>query len=559
MKTLDIVLCWHMHQPSYRAADGQYRQPWVYLHAIKDYADMAWHLEHAQGARATVSFAPVLVEQLDDYRAQFESGEFRDPLLRDLQRGDADTPERRRRLCYEVCRANFERMVRRYPAYERVFHLAESAAWGGEPLSPADMADALVWYHLAWVGEGAKRSDERVQRLIAKERGFDAADRATLLRVIGELVGSVLDRYLRLAQQGRIELATSPYSHPIVPLLIDFRAALEAHPDAVLPASPAYPGGAQRADVQLQSARDAHAARFGEPPSGCWPSEGGISDATLAAMRAHGFQWTASGERVCVNTLAAQGDQTSREQYLYTPYAVQAGAGPIACFFRDDDLSDRIGFVYAPWRANDAIDDLVGALEAIAAAQPPGAAPVVTIILDGENAWEHYEDNAFEFLNALYDRLSEQPGMRLTTFSDHLSSKPQMPALEGVVAGSWVYGSFDTWIGDPDKNRGWDLLVEAKRAYDTTLESGRLTPAARAAAEMILRRCESSDWFWWFGGYNPPAPVRDFEQLFRRHLSDLYAALGESAPPELDTAVSIGTGDPVYDGVMRRANRVDRL
>jgi alpha-amylase/alpha-mannosidase (GH57 family) len=559
MKTLDVVLCWHMHQPSYRAADGQYRQPWVYLHAIKDYADMAWHLEHAPGARATVSFAPVLVEQLDDYRAQFESGEFRDPLLCDLQRGDADTPERRRRLCYELCRANFERMVRRFPAYERVFHLAEAAAWGGEPLSPADMADALVWYHLAWLGEGTRRSDERVQRLIAKERGFDAADRTTLLRVVGELVGGVLDRYARLAQQGRIELAVSPYSHPIVPLLIDFRAALEAHPDAALPASPEYPGGAQRADVQLQSAREAHAARFGASPNGCWPSEGGVSDAALAAMRMHDFHWTASGERVCANSLAAKHDDTPREQYLYTPYAVRTGAGPIACFFRDDDLSDRIGFVYATWRAQDAMRDLVDALEAIAAVQAADAAPVVSIILDGENAWEHYEDNAFEFLSALYDRLSDHSGIRLMTFTDRLSGTPSMPALDHVVAGSWVYGSFDTWIGDPDKNRGWDLLVEAKRAYDKTLASGRLTQAAQAAAEMMLRNCESSDWFWWFGGYNPPAPVRDFEQLFRRHLSDLYVALGEPTPPGLDIAVSIGTGDPVYDGVMRRAKRVDLL
>jgi alpha-amylase/alpha-mannosidase (GH57 family) len=559
VNTLDVVLCWHMHQPCYRAADGQYRQPWVYLHAIKDYADMAWHLEHAQGARATVSFAPVLVEQLDDYRAQFKSGEFRDPLLRDLQRGDADTPERRRRLCYELCRANFERMVRRYPAYERVFHLAESAAWGGEPLSPADMADALVWYHLAWVGEGAKRSDERLQRLIVKERGFDAADRMTLLRVIGELVGGVLDRYALLAREGRIELAVSPYSHPMVPLLVDFRAALEARPNIVLPASPAYPGGAQRADVQLQSAREAHAARFGAAPNGCWPSEGGVSDAALAAMRGHHFQWTASGERVCANSLAAKHDDAAREHYLYTPYAVQTGAGPIACFFRDDDLSDRIGFVYAPWRAQDAMRDLVDALEAIAAVQAPDAAPVVSIILDGENAWEHYEDNAFDFLNALYDRLSDHPGIRLTTFADHLARTPSMPALDHVVAGSWVYGSFDTWIGDPDKNRGWDLLVAAKRTYDTALASGRLTQAAQAGAEIMLRNCESSDWFWWFGGYNPPAPVRDFEQLFRRHLSDLYAALGEPTPPGLDIAVSIGTGDPVYDGVMRRAKRVDLL
>ena len=157
-----------MHQPSYRASDGEYRQPWVYLHAIKDYTDMAWHLEQVPAARATVSFAPVLLDQLDDYGAQFESRTFRDSLLRALQRGDADAPDKRRQLAYMLCRANYERIVRRFPAFERLFHLAEAEAWGGQPLSEQDRADTIVWYHLAWLGEGARRSDARVQGLMSK-------------------------------------------------------------------------------------------------------------------------------------------------------------------------------------------------------------------------------------------------------------------------------------------------------------------------------------------------------------------------------------------------------
>ncbi|MBV8221910.1 MAG: glycoside hydrolase [Candidatus Eremiobacteraeota bacterium] len=546
-----------MHQPSYRTADGEYREPWVYLHAIKDYADMAWHLEHVEGARASVSLSPLLLEQLDDYAAQFADGAFRDPLLRALQRGDADAPEARRNLSYMLCRANYERMVRRYPSYERLFHLAETAAWGGAPLSPADLVDTLVWYHLVWFGEATRRDDRRVHALISKAGGFDASDRATLLALIGDLVSEIGARYQALAHAGRIELCTTPYSHPILPLLIDFATARESRPQTPLP-SASYPGGPQRVDAQLASARAAHAARFGVAPAGCWPSEGGISVRALEALRRNGFVWAASGEVVLANSVRT-GDSGAgeRARYLYTPYAVQTDAGPIACFFRDDDLSDRIGFVYAPWNAGDAVDDLTRTLESIAAKTQHDRARVVTIILDGENAWEHYAQNAFEFLNALYRRLGSHERLRLTTFSDALARIPELPQLDRIVAGSWVFGTFETWVGDPDKNRGWDLLSDAKRAYDATIASGALDEAGQARAEMLLRRCESSDWFWWFGGYNPPAPVRDFERLFRRHLRDLYSALGLPAPAQLQKPVSIGTGAPVYDGVMRQVWQAD--
>ena len=552
MKPLDVVVCWHMHQPSYRTADGEFSQPWVYLHAAKDYADMAWHLERVAGARAVVNFTCVLLEQLDDYSEQFGRRAFADPLLRALQRGDADTPEDRRSLAYALCRANYERMVRRFAPYERLYHLAQAAASDGAPLSDQDRADALVWYHLAWLGEGSRRTDERVAALMAKATGFDADDRASTLAIVGDLVRGIVPRYRRLAESGRIELSTSPYAHPMLPLLVDFRAALEAQPAAELPASPCYPGGAARADAHVRAARERFAAQFGSLPRGCWPSEGGISDAALAALRANGFTWSASGESVLANTLhARRTDPGPRERYLYTPYAVHNDAGTIACFFRDDDLSDRIGFVYATWHADDAVANLVSALDGIARATADQPAPIVSIILDGENAWEHYPENAYYFMSALYERLSTDPTLRLTTFADHLRERPPAPGLDRVVAGSWVYGTFATWIGDHDKNRGWDLLVEAKHAYDRAVASGRLDAAARERAELQLRVCEGSDWFWWFGGYNPAAPVSDFERLFRRHLKDLYEMIGEPIPDRLTAVVSVGAGAPVYDGVMR--------
>ena len=544
-----------MHQPSYRTADGEFRQPWVYLHAVKDYADMAWHLERVPAARAVVNFTPVLLDQLHDYAEQFARGTFKDGLLRALQRGDADTPELRPALAYALCRANYDRMVRRYAPYERLYHLAQAAATGGQPLTDQDRADALVWYHLAWLGEGSRRTDERVQKLMAKARGFDARDRTTMLAILGELIRGIVPRYQRLARDGRIELSTSPYSHPLVPLLIDFKVALESHTDARLPSAPFYPGGAARVDVQVRSSRERHAAEFGTAPAGCWPPEGGISDRTLAALCAGGFEWAASGEAVLANTLRARrSDPGPRERYLYTPYAVHVDSGTIACFFRDDDLSDRVGFVYATWHADDAVANLVSALDGIADANADRPGAVVSIILDGENAWEHYPENAYYFLSALYERLSADPKLRLTTFGQYVREKHALPGLDHVVAGSWVYGTFATWIGDEDKNRGWDILVEAKRAYDRAIASGRLDAAARARADMQLRLCEASDWFWWFGGYNPAQAVSDFERLFRLHLRDLYTTIGEPVPSSLSEVVSFGAGAPLHGGAMRASS-----
>ncbi len=546
-----------MHQPSYRTADGEYQQPWVYLHAMKDYADMAWHLEQAPGARAVINFTPVLLEQLRDYERQFATGAFRDPLLRALRQGDADEPALRARLAHRLTRANEARVVARFPDFERLYSLAGDEASGGAPLSAADRSDALVWYHLAWLGEGS-RGDERVARLAAKRRGFDEADRAGLLAVIGEIVAGIIPRYRALSHAGRIELSTSPYAHPMLPLLIEFKAALEAQPGADMPGAAEYAGGTPRAEIQLHEGKEYHARAFGAMPTGCWPPEGGVSMATLAALAANGFVWAASGEAVLAHSLGVRrGEPGRRRAYLYTPYHVHTEAGTITCFFRDDELSDRVGFVYSSWRADDAAEDLIGALAGIAAATAGEAAPVATLALDGENAWEYYEDNGRAFLDALYERLSGHPHLRLTTFSEHLKAAPSLPSLDRIVAGSWVGGTFATWIGDRDKNHGWDLLAAAKRAYDGAAASGRLDEQARRSAEAALRACEASDWFWWLGGYNAAEPVSDFERLFRAHLRDLYAALGEAPPGDLDEAVSVGRGAPEHLGVMRASTTGD--
>ncbi len=555
-KKLDLVLCWHMHQPDYRDYfSGEYVQPWTYLHAIKDYTDMAFHLENNPGAKAVFNFVPILLEQLTDYCEQFDSGKIRDPLLALLAREDMDTLGRgdREHILQSCFRSNHHKMIRPYPAYSHLFDaflFFESKGNGAiSYLSSQYMTDLLVWYHLAWTGETVRRSHATVASLMAKGSQFSREDRLALFDLIGQLIRELIPRYRALAESGKIEISTTPYCHPILPLLLDLSSARDAMPDAPLPKSPSYPGGRLRSHRHVVTAIESHQARFGHEPRGVWPAEGSISDAALGILAENGFCWAATGETVLANSLKRQnGDlPADKAAYLYKPWK---GPGGIYCFFRDDYLSDKIGFEYSKWNGRDAASDFVHYLEEVLKRCPEGSNPVVSVILDGENAWESYPYNGYYFLADLYTELAAHPDIRMSTFSECIDRCVEHGDLDSVVAGSWVYGTFSTWIGSEDKNRGWDLLCEAKKSYDHVMASGRLTEEEKRLAEKQLADCEGSDWFWWFGDYNTADSVSSFDALFRRNLANLYSMLKLPVPHTLERPISVGQG---MGGSMRRS------
>lgn len=620
---LPVVLLWHMHQPQYRdGLAGQYALPWTYLHAIKDYTDMAAHLEANPAARAVVNFTPILLEQLDELAqrvgAHLQRGEpLPDPVLALL--GPAPLPERgpeRVELLRACLRAQRKSMIERFGPYLELATLAETVATPELAVYASDqlIRDLAVWYHIAWIGETVRRSDVRITALTEQGRDFSDAQRRELLALVGELLGSVIPRFKRLREQGRCELSVSPYSHPILPLLLDFRAARESVPDSPLPRHAAYPGGAERAAWQVAESIRVFTRHFGAPPEGCWPSEGAVSEAALELLDAHGFRWAASSGNVLRASLAASG--ADRDDPSLFDRSYQLPGGRLQCFFRDDRLSDLIGFTYAAWHGDDAARNFAHELAERArgiAAGAAGSSPdrAVLIALDGENAWEYYPFNGYYFLNALYAALTSDPSLELTTLSDCVarglqpvplqggpppvplqsgplsvsrqsgplsvplqSGSPPVPLLQGeppprppglrplprVVAGSWVHGTLATWMGDSAKNAAWDLLCDAKVAFDEALARQDLIGERRTAAERQLALCESSDWFWWFGDYNPADAVRQFDELYRRQLATLYRLLGRPAPDILSRPISTGraaadgAGAMEHGGVMRRAS-----
>jgi len=562
---LKVVLCWHMHQPAYYDwQNEEYHLPWTYLHGIKDYIEMAAHLEEVPQARAVVNFAPTLLEQLDDYAGQVQAflhdeTPIQDPLLAALNShpshapflksvSESSTPliDARFKLIESCLRANEERMIQRFKPYQALVDLAKSLKENHQIVNYLDeqyLIDLLMWYHLAWLGETVRRSDARIKALIKKEGQFNDRDRRQLLEVIGELLSGIVPRYKALAENGQVELSVTPFAHPIMPLLLDTFSAREALPDANLSGISCYPDGKERVRWHMREGIKTFEQHFGIKPQGCWPSEGSLSESTVRLMEEFDMRWVATGSQVWNNSLKKSGiDSIS----LHRPYCLPNGK--VRCFFRDDNFSDLIGFEFSKWHGDDAVAHLVHHLENIASSAPETGAHVTSIILDGENAWEAYPENAYYFLTALYKKLADHPKLELTTFSDSLDTG--VTELPNLVAGSWVYGTFSTWIGDTAKNRGWEMLIDAKHVFDRI--SPRLGVAEREAAERQLAICEGSDWCWWFGDYNPSDAVRDFERLYRLHLKHLYRLLGETPPDYLEHSFTHGGGDPATGGTMRK-------
>ncbi len=567
-KSVDLVFLWHMHQPDYRDyASGDFLLPWVYLHALKDYSDMAYHLEQHPKMKVVVNFVPILLDQLEDYQQQFASGNIRDPLLILLARENLnDVSDAGRDLIIDSCfRSDHNKMVAPYPFYKRLSDVYKLLEPGGTVaisyLSGQYLADLLTWYHLAWCGESVRREHDLVISLMSKDENFTYEDRMSLFDLIGSTISGIIPRYRALAEKGQIELSTTPHYHPLAPLLLDIHSGRESQPDSSLPQSQSYPGGRARVQTQLQQAIETHQSRFGVKPQGVWPAEGAVSTAMIGLLAEQGCRWAASGEGVLVNSLAhAQQSFESRAQYLYRPYRLQGVANSVHCFFRDDRLADMIGFEYSNWNGQDASLHFVEQVEAVADQAEHGKIPLVSVILDGENAWEYYPYNGYHFLNDLYTALEEHPTISTTTFGGYLNvleaggdhAKTSEGNLPGLVAGSWVYGTFSTWIGSPEKNHAWDLLCAAKLKYDMVMAAGRLNDEEKRAAERQLSSCESSDWFWWFGDYNPSHAVASFDRLYRHNLMHLYQLLKLEVPENLNTPISQGGGIVEAGGTMRR-------
>jgi alpha-amylase/alpha-mannosidase (GH57 family) len=525
MKPLRITILWHMHQPDYRdPVAGQTLLPWTYLHAVKDYGEMLKTAAECSGARMTFNMVPTLVEQLDRYC----SGQANDHWL-DLARRDpvGMTAAERGFLLQQFFSVHHERHVFPYPKYRQLLKRCH-----GQPRTQAsdfsdqDLRDLQVLFLLAWSGHHLGQT-ELVKDLRKKGEGFSEMDKAELFGLYDREVAGVLDLYRSLEQEGRIEISVTPYAHPILPLLCGNQVAREACPGTPLPQqSFRHP---LDAELQIRHGLQLVRERLGERQRGMWPSEGAVSEAALAILQQQGAAWVASDEGILHKSLP--GGLASRAQ-LYRPYSFQQ----LPILFRDRELSDRIGFVYAHWQPERAARDLLGHLRRAAQSAPDGLLP---LILDGENCWERYQDNGYPFLRALYQGISETPELRMVTVSQALAEMQPTP-LQRLAPGSWINSNFQIWIGHPEENRAWDLLDNARAdcGIEPTVAAALENPEKPLPEALLhLLRAEGSDWFWWFGDDHVTDQADLFDRLFRRHLEALYRAAGKNPPETLNQPI----------------------
>lgn len=521
MPDLNVVFCWHMHQPIYREMEsGQYLLPWTYLHAIKDYSDMAAIIQQEPEARAVVNFAPVLLEQIADYASNLNQHlangtAIRDPLLAQLASDTAATVPARLQLIRQCLRAHEQHQIERNPAFQNLVKIARFLLANPAAVSYLEgqfFADLVTWYHLAWLGESIRRHNTDVHRLMDKGCGYDAGDRRTLLAVIANTLNKLIPSYRQLADHGQIELSFSPYAHPMLPMLVDGGGN---------PAAELYGDHWERAQWHMEHGIRLFRDCFMQEPSGCWPSEGGISMATMKLLDHYNLRWCASGDSVLHHSLP----DSANALKIYRPENCR-----LCCFFRHTELSDLIGFEYSRWQPKLAVRDFIQRLEHIQSALPEGEEATLSIIMDGENAWGYYPENGYGFLQGLYQSVAAHPRLHLTTFSHALDQQPVHRPLPTINPGSWVYGNFDKWTNNAAKMKSWHWLAAAAEEVSKRLPS--LTAEQRLRVEEQWAICEGSDWFWWAGESEGEA-VSQFDVLFRHHLASLYRMAGAEVPAEM--------------------------
>jgi alpha-amylase/alpha-mannosidase (GH57 family) len=536
--TVHVAFLWHMHQPSYRdPIDDVFVLPWARLHALKDYLGMVEILRETPTVRVTFNLVPSLVDQIEAYAA----GSAREGLLAvSLKPAGELTAEERQLALRGMFLAHRENLIGRQPRFAELYEkrgaqadpaaLHEAAA----RFTTQDFRDLQVLSKLAWFDLGWQEGDPVVRGLVEKGRDFDERDKLALAERERALLGAILPAYRAAAERGQVELSTSPYYHPILPLLCDSAAHHEAHPGAPLPRTFRHP---EEAAEQVRRALARHEAVFGRPPAGLWPPEGSVSEDAVLQMAKAGVRWTATDEGILERSVHRSIHRDSRGtaypmEVLYRPWRRRTPAGDVTIVFRDRALSDLIGFSYSGMDPQRAARDLLERLRRVGErwqGQGQPGAPLVAVILDGENAWEYFRDGGRLFLRTLYRGLAEDPGLlRAVTVSEGIAAH-EPEDLPRVFAGSWIRSDFSVWIGHADDRRAWDLLAEAREAI---LESeGRVEPQALEQAREIFRAACGSDWCWWYGEEHHSENDIEFDRLFRRHLMGIYRLL-KREPPE---------------------------
>lgn len=532
---LNVAFLWHQHQPYYKNSKGYYNMPWVRFHGTKDYLDMLLILKEFPQVKQNINLVPSLLLQIQDY---VENGARDNIWILTEIPAENLSPDEKREILENFFLANGQYMIRPYKRYYELYlkyryespytTIKDRAA----NFSAQDFRDLQIWYNLTWIGQ-VSRERPQIKALFEREKNFSEEDKAILLEETRNILRDIVPLHKELWESGQIELSTSPFYHPILPLLINSSIAKESTPDCILPQK-AF-NHPEDADAQLKKGLAYFEKLFSRKPAGVWPSEGSVSVETGHLIARNNIRWIATDEAILAKSL--------REKYqpnrIYQPHLFHINGRSIYIFFRDHYLSDTIGFVYNNWDEDRAVDDFVARLHAIRqrivdeGGENALRNHIVSIILDGENCWEHYPDDGRTFMRKLYQRVAGDERIETTTFSQFLDHAPDIPNLYSLHPGSWINSNFNIWIGAEEDNRAWDLLKIVRDFLVEKEKEGILSPEQLAEAWEQIYIAEGSDWCWWYGDDHSSSQDLEFDQLFREHLMKIYEIAGEEIPAAL--------------------------
>ena len=548
---LYLALLWHQHQPIYKDTTyptqaGSYLHPWVRLHAVRDYYSMAALVAEHLDLHLTINLTPALMWQIEDY---IERGATDLALELTLKPAELLKSDEREYILSNFFDADWHNQIFPHPRYNELF----SQRREGRRFSVEDMRDLQMWFNLAWFGQEFRAGDVRlatseivsVRRFVEQGRGFSVADIEAMVADQYKIMRAIIPIHRHLQESGQIEVSTTPFYHPILPLLVDTNRATIDRPGAIHPRRFTHP---EDAEAQVRLAFEFYRQHFGQPPHGMWPAEGAVSQFVVPFFAQPGVHWIATDQGVLARS-GRWGYRAEEPDVLCQPYRAEGDQRAISIFFRDTALSDAIGFRYYRYADSDqAAPDFLREIKERFAWQVTGDEDrVLTVILDGENAWSSYHEDARPFLHALYGLLEHDSEIETVTFAEYLDGNPergidphpqsgQAPVYDLFTA-SWIdeNGSapgvdLGTWIGEDEENRGWELLGQAR---DFMSQTGA-TPETAPAAFEALYMAEGSDWFWWFGADQDSGNDDEFDDLFRLHLKNIYRDLGVKPPAELD-------------------------
>ena len=503
----------HMHQPYYvDLLTRRAELPWVRLHGAKDYLDMVQILNNYPAIRQVFNIVPSLFEQIEGYA----SGAQDKYLELSLKPAPELNEEEKGFLLQNFFSISKERVISLFPRYLELFYKRQAR----RGFNNQDFLDLQVLFNLAWIDPCFRKSMPELSRLCCKARFFGEEYKRVVIDTQLEILSGIIPAYKKAASSGQVELSVTPYYHPILPLLCNTGISREANPKAQLPKIPfSHP---QDAQAQVNQSAEFFRSRFGFPALGMWPSEQSVSEHILGFIREAGIKWIVTDEAVLFKSLRSKRRDT---RLLYQPHLLKRKEGELAIIFRDRNLSDLIGFTYHKMKTEDAVKDFLGHLENIAAAFK-NEDILVAIAMDGENAWEYYPNDGHDFLNLLYQRLSEAKNIITTTVSGYLKAHPAKREIKHLAAGSWIFGDFGKLMGNPKKLKAWEYLAQARKELDDYV-SHIPNPETLRLAWKQMYILEGSDWFWWAG----EDPDGSFDRLFRRHLRNFYQLI-EKAPPD---------------------------